>query len=267
MTDEVFSFQAGSAPLLVSVPHDGRSLAPGMAERLTAAGAALPDTDWHVAELYASVRELGAHVLVAKYSRYVVDLNRPADDAALYPGQLSTGLCPQETFAGDAIYRDGDEPRAAEIEARKSAYWHPYHAKIAATLESIRARHGYALLWDAHSIASVVPRLFDGELPALNLGSNGGDSAAPALVRRVAAAASGKDIVVDGRFKGGYITRHYGRPAAGVHALQLEIAQRCYMDEASRQFDPARAATLMATVRSMLEAYLASAAEAFGRAG
>lgn len=258
MTEPVFDFHAGSGPLLVSVPHDGRLLAPGMAERMTGAGVSLPDTDWHVARLYDFVRELGASLLVARFSRYVVDLNRPADDAALYPGQLSTGLCPRKTFAGEQIYRDEADPAPAEIDARRVAYWQPYHDRITETLAAIRDRHGHALLWDAHSIESVVPRLFDGELAVLNLGSNSGASAGEAIVSRVAAATD--DVVLDGRFRGGHITRHYGRPASGVHALQLEIAQRAYMDEASREYDTRRAEVLQGRIGAMLEAFIAAAA-------
>jgi N-formylglutamate deformylase len=262
MAADVFTYRAGRRPLLVSVPHDGRQLAPGMAERMTDAGRALPDTDWHVARLYEFAAELGASLLVANYSRYVVDLNRPADDAALYPGQLSTGLCPTETFAGEAIYRDASGLPAGEIDARRDRYWRPYHDRIAAALESMREQHGYALLWDAHSIASEVPRLFEGELPVLNVGSNGGASAAAEIVESVsrAAADSGHSFVVDGRFRGGYITRHYGRPEARVHALQLEIAQRGYMDEATCRYDDDKAAALAATVGGMLDACATAAA-------
>ncbi len=256
----VFDFDAGTRPLLVSVPHDGRTLAPGMAERMTDAALGLPDTDWHVAQLYDVVRELGASLLVARYSRYVIDLNRPGDDASLYAGQISTGLCPTGTFAGGPIYRDAMEPAEDETEQRLETYWRPYHAQIADTLATMRERFGYALLWDAHSIASVVPRLFDGVLKPLNLGSNDGMSAAPSIVRAVADAADPSRLVVDGRFKGGHITRHYGRPDTGVHALQLEIAQRAYMDEATLEFDEAKAASLRRDILRMLDAMLASAA-------
>lgn len=257
---EVFDFHAGDSPLLISVPHDGRRLDAGMAERMTAAGRAMPDTDWHVAELYAFARDLGASVIVATYSRYVIDLNRPGDDAALYAGQLATGLCPTETFAGEPLYLDGQEPEASEKARRLSAYWQPYHRHIEVTLDAIRDRFGYALLWDAHSIPSVVPRLFEGELALLNLGSNDGRSAALPIVEAVSAAVdAGLGLVLDGRFRGGHITRHFGRPTAGIHALQLEIAQRGYMDEASRAFDDERAAELRRVIRRMLAAMLDSA--------
>ncbi len=261
---EVFSFDQGDSALLISIPHDGRLLAPGQAERLSASGSALPDTDWHVRRLYAFAADLGATVLAADYSRYVVDLNRPADDAALYPGQLSTGLCPTRTFAGEPIYLAGDEITEEERARRVRAYWRPYHERLRAALDTIRARFGYALLWDAHSIAGEVPLLFDGVLPDLNLGTNDGLSCGPALSDAVAEAAmaSPYSSVVNGRFRGGYITRHYGNPARRVHAIQLELAQRTYMDETCREFDAGRAEELAAVLRRMLDAFITAAVRA-----
>jgi N-formylglutamate amidohydrolase len=257
---EVYSFHQGSSPLLVSIPHDGVHLPPSVRVRMTEAGAALPDTDWHVAELYAFARELGASMLVANYSRYLVDLNRPATDEALYPGQLATGLCPLQTFAGEAIYKSGGVDNG-EVADRIDGYWAPYHEKIDETLQSIRDTYGYALLWDAHSIASVVPRLFDGELPVLNIGTDDGRSCAPTIERSVAdvAAASPYTNIVNGRFQGGYITRHYGDPANSVHAIQLEIAQRAYLDEKTTNFDARKASNLRGTLQPMLETFLKTA--------
>jgi N-formylglutamate amidohydrolase len=259
---EAFTFYEGGSPLLVSVPHDGRDLPGDVRARMTEAGLALPDTDWHVARLYDFVRDLGASLLVARYSRYVVDLNRSADDAALYAGQVATGLCPSLTFAGEAIYRDG-AIGPEETARRVSDYWQPYHAKLAATLADLRARHGYALLWDAHSIASVVPRLFDGRLPALNIGTYGGRSCGEPLAAAVTACAAGSPYshVRDGRFQGGFITRRYGQPANHVHAVQLEIAQRVYMDEASATYDTQKASQLRDTLRNMLETLIKTATE------
>lgn len=258
---EVFDLFMGELPLLISVPHDGRRVPDEIRARMTPAGLALPDTDWHVAELYGFARDIGASMQVAAYSRYVVDLNRPATDDALYPGQLATGLCPQKTFAGDDIYVDAgvtDAERAARI----TQYWHPYHEQLESTLGAIREKHGYALLWDAHSIPSIVPRLFDGELPELNIGTNDGASCAPAIEAAVVAVAAGSphSIAVNGRFKGGYITRQYGDPERGVSAMQLEIAQRAYMDEASTAFDYGRADRLRATLGQLLRAFLSAAA-------
>lgn len=257
-----FAFHAGNRPLLVSVPHDGRRVPPDVWERMTAAGKSLPDTDWHVSRLYDFVRDLGASLLVAEYSRYVVDLNRPASDEALYPGQVSTGVCPEQTFAGDDIYMSGGV-LPGEAGRRIEAFWLPYHARIEETLAEIRAQHGCALLWDAHSIPSSVPRLFDGELPELNIGTFGGRSTLPRVEAGIAAVAEASpfSFVVNGRFQGGYITRHYGDPANGIHAVQLEIAQRAYMDEARGEFDAVKASRLRDTLRQMLESYMKCAAE------
>ena len=253
---DVFNFHEGTSPLLISVPHDGIHVPTDIRARMTDAGAALRDTDWHVAELYSFARELGASMLVANYSRYVVDLNRAATDDVLYPGQVATGLCPLQTFVGEDIY-SGSGVDEDEMRQRVATYWQPYHDRLENALRSLRKKHGRALLWDAHSIASVVPRLFDGELPELNIGTNGGLSCAAAMTQRVAAVAEASpySCVVNGRFKGGYITRHYGNPASGVHAMQLEIAQRVYLNEASATFDARKGSRLRDTLRPMLEAF------------
>ena len=254
---EVFSHLAGDSPLLVSIPHDGRALMPGQEERMTSTGRALPDTDWHVQRLYRFATELGASVVAANYSRYVVDLNRPADDSALYGGQIATGLCPLRTFAGEDIYSFGESVSAEEQSSRVRDYWRPYHDTLQQTISAIRAHFGYALLWDAHSIATEVPLLFDGHLPDLNVGTNGGQTAAPGLETAVMAVAhaSPYSSVLNGRFKGGHITRCYGNPENGVHAIQLELAQHTYMDEKSLEFDEERAPRLRSTIRDMLVAF------------
>ena len=259
---DVFSFHQGDLPLLISVPHDGRNLPQEQRGRMTDAGLELPDTDWHVAELYSFVRELGASMLIANYSRYVVDLNRPADDAAMYEGQVATGLCPQYTFAGEPWYERDAAVTPGDAGRRVDRYWRPYHDKLRATLAEMRGSHGYALLWDAHSIASRVPRLFDGELPVLNLGTYDGQSCDPVISQELLeiAEASPYASVLNGRFKGGYITRHYGDPAANVQAVQLELAQRAYMNEKDRSFDDALASTLRQTLQQLLEAFAARAA-------
>ena len=259
---EIFDVQAGDSPLIVSVPHDGRRLAPGMAERMTAAGLDLPDTDWHVGRLYAFAAAMGATVIAARYSRYVVDLNRPAEDRALYEGQLSTGLCPSRTFGGEEIYQEGDAVTAGEQASRIREYWQPYHDRLAQAIEDVRRRHGVAVLWDAHSIAAEVPSLFEGTLPDLNIGTNGGASCSKACADAVVgvAAASGYTWVINGRFRGGHITRHFGAPADGIHAVQLELAQRSYMDEASREYEASRASRLRDVIRHMLEAAVRAAA-------
>ncbi len=257
---DTFSAHEGNLPLLISVPHDGCHLPEDMRERMTPAGLALPDTDWHVAELYDFARDMGASLQVANYSRYVVDLNRSASDGVLYPGQLVTGLCPLQTFSGDDIYLNGKVGDGERTE-RIANYWQPYHARIASTLATIRAKFGFALLWDAHSIPSVVPRLFDGELPEFNIGTNGGESCVASIGAAVAgvARASSYSTAVNDRFKGGYITRHYGDPGNGIHALQLEIAQRTYMDEQTTVFDAGKAERLGETLRHLLAAFLDAA--------
>jgi N-formylglutamate deformylase len=251
---DVYDFYAGESPLLVSVPHDGRQLPPDLAEQMTEIGLALPDTDWHVARLYSFARELGASLIVARYSRYVVDLNRPAGDEALYPGQLATGLCPRQTFDGRDIYMSDV---AIDIPARVERFWRPYHDKLSRTLADLREAHGRALLWDAHSIASRVPGLFDGELPVLNVGTFDGRSCDESIASAVMLAANNSPYktVRDARFKGGYITRHYGNPANGVQAMQLELAQRAYMDEQTGDYDAAKASQLGDTLRALLAAF------------
>ena len=256
---DVFTLHRGTEPLLLSLPHDGSEIPPSLAARMTGSARAAPDTDWHVSRLYAFARELGASLLVPRFSRYVVDLNRPPDDASLYPGRNTTGLCPATEFSGDPVYREGCEPDRSEVQARVDTYWRPYHQALRSELSRMRAEHGRAVLWEGHSIRGEVPFLFEGRLPDLNLGTAGGASCTPALQSRleaVLAAQDDYDWVANGRFKGGYITRRYGDPAAGVQAVQMETSQRTYMDEASLQYDPGKAARLQPLLRRLLEATL-----------
>ncbi len=255
----VFTLHEGDAPLLVSLPHDGSEIPPALAARMTEGACRAPDTDWHVSRLYAFARELGASVLVPRHSRYVVDLNRPPDDASLYPGQNTTGLCPAVRFSGEPVYREGEAPDPAEVAARVERYWRPYHDALETELRRLRARHGRVVLWEGHSIRGECPFLFEGRLPDLNLGTADGRSCAPALQERLTAVLQGQqryDWVVNGRFKGGYITRHYGDPAHGVDAVQLEISQRLYMDEDSFAWDEARARETPGVLRALLGAAL-----------
>ena len=257
-------FRPGTQPLLISMPHVGTHVPPALAARFTDEARHVPDTDWHLERLYDFADELGASVLVATHSRYVIDLNRPPDGASLYPGQSVTGLCPVDTFDDTPLYADAaDLPDEAEIGARRDAIWHPYHAQLAQELARIKAQHGIAMLWDAHSIRSHVPRFFDGTLPDLNLGTAQGASCDPALAERllaIAKQAPGYTSVLNGRFTGGYITRHHGRPQEGQHAVQLEMTQSSYMQEAL-PFDylPQRAAGVQPHLRRLLEAVLAHA--------
>lgn len=231
---EPFEFTPGSVPLLLSIPHCATQLPPEIAATMTPAALELTDTDWHVDTLYDFAGDMGIGVIRPRYSRYVIDLNRPPDDSELYPGANGTGLCPTTTFANEALYRQGHEPDDAEIARRLDSWWRPYHSKLQSELQRLRERHGVALLFEAHSIASVVPRLFEGQLPDLNVGTADGASCAPALMQQVQTVLDGQSKyshVTNGRFKGGYITRAYGQPEKGVHALQLELAQCNYMDE------------------------------------
>ena len=258
---ELFAAHDGPTPLLISVPHDGHFLPGTIKKRMTPAGRDIPDTDWHVARLYKFSEDLGASMVFASCSRYVVDLNRPPDDAALYEGHVATGICPSQSFAGDDLYNSGEAPDAAEIEERVRNFWRPYHEFVESKLIALQKEFGYALLWDAHSIPSHVPRLFDGELPILNLGTNDNASCAESIAGDVmeVAESSNFSCVANARFKGGYITRHFGEPNNDVHAIQLEIAQRAYMDEEAREFDDALAEKLRVTLRSMIAAFMDSA--------
>ena len=258
MTD-VFTLHRGDAPLLLSLPHDGSLIPPALAQRMVPAARRAPDTDWHVARLYAFARELGASILVPRHSRYVVDLNRPEDDVSLYPGQNTTGLCPIVQFSGEPVYLEGQGPDAAEVASRVDTYWRPYHQSLQSELARIHARHGRAVLWEGHSIRGEVPFLFEGRLPDLNLGTAAGASCSPRLQSRLEAVLASQDEydwVANGRFKGGYITRHYGDPGNGIDAVQLEISQRNYMDETSFDWDEGKAARLQRVLRALLEAAL-----------
>jgi N-formylglutamate amidohydrolase len=230
---EIFRLGRGLSPVILSMPHSGLALPPRLESRMTPAAASLPDTDWHVPKLYEFADDLDCTILQANYSRFVVDLNRPPDDTDLYPGQSGTGLCPEVLFDGSPIYHQGEEPDDEETARRLRQYWRPYHDALLREIERVRSIHGFAILYDCHSIRSKVPRLFEGQLPVMNLGTANGKSCAPELERRVERTmeSSGYSFVVNGRFVGGYITRHYGRPGEHVHALQMEIAQHAYMEE------------------------------------
>lgn len=257
----VFTVEAGEGPLVVSIPHVGTLIPDEIAGRMSEAGRAVPDTDWHLNKLYDFLDELGVPRIASVYSRYVVDLNRASDGAALYPGQRETELCPTTTFDDAPIYKPGEEPGGGEIESRRRDYWQPYHLALAHLLLQAKDRYGFALLWDAHSIRGRVPRFFDGRLPDLNIGNRDGAACAPELLRRLESVArdvggpAGYTHVVNGRFKGGFITRSYGRPEENTHAVQLELVQETYMDETPPwRFDEARAARIRPVLRNMIEA-------------
>ncbi len=229
-----FQFKPGSIPLLVSMPHVGTDIPDEIAARLTPAALPRTDTDWHLEQLYSFLDEMGASTIAARWSRYVIDLNRPPENTNLYPGQDTTGLCPLDTFGSAPLYLEGTQPDEAEVKLRLARHWQPYHSQLRAELERLLALHGKVVLWDAHSIASVVPRFFDGKLPDLNFGTADGKSCAAGMQDAIVNVARGQDdftVAVNGRFKGGHITRFYGQPASNVHAIQLEMCQSVYMNE------------------------------------
>ncbi|MDR0279211.1 MAG: N-formylglutamate deformylase [Paucimonas sp.] len=231
--DKVLNFHQGTLPLLISMPHAGLKLTPAVRDGLVAPARSLPDTDWHIPQLYDFVREMGASVVAAEYSRFVIDLNRPEDDQPLYVG-ATTGLYPATLFDGSPLFEEGRVPSSAERAGYLEGIWRPYHDTLRNELARLKEKFGYALLWDAHSIRSHVPHLFDGKLPDFNLGTFNGASCDPELAERLKAVCAGAPDythVLNGRFKGGHITRHYGDPARDIHAVQLELAQSTYMEE------------------------------------
>ncbi len=259
---ELWSLVRRDGPVMVNVPHAGIDVPDSLASHLTAAARQMPDTDWHVDRLYAPIAAaLDVTLMSATHSRIVVDLNRDPGGNALYPGAANTEICPTSTFHDEPIYLAGTAPDAGGISARVEQYWRPYQAQLAAEIGRIKARHGYCILLDGHSIVSEAPRFFAGRLPDLNLGTADGASCAPSLADAAFAvlrSARGFTAVHNGRFKGGYITRHHGRPSEGVHALQLEMAQSCYMDEQRPfEFQGERAAALTGVLESMLSTLLA----------
>ncbi|MDA0190884.1 MAG: N-formylglutamate deformylase [Proteobacteria bacterium] len=262
MQQDVFALTRGTAPLLVSIPHAGTLIPHELERRMTPAALQRADVDWHLPHLYEFVHAMGATVIAANYARHVIDLNRPPQDESLYPGQDVTGLLPMDTFRKEPLYLPGEAPGAAERDERRERYWRPYHDALRAELDRLRARHGQVLLWDAHSICSVLPRFFEGRLPDLNLGTADGRACAAAVQAAAEApmkAQGGYTHVSNGRFKGGWITRHYGAPQEGVHAIQLELCQCTYMDEIAPF---AYRTDLAARIQPLLQRMVASAVQA-----
>lgn len=257
----------GTEPLIVSIPHAGAAIPNDIADRLTSVWLTRKDTDWHIERLYDFTVNLGATVLCTIVTRTAIDVNRDPSGVSLYPAQATTELCPTTTFDGEPLYKPGEEPTPAEIAERRVRYFDPYHAALKAEIDRLRTIHPQVVLYDCHSIRSVIPRLFDGELPQFNIGTNSGQSCDPTLTATVERVVSdtGLSWVTNGRFKGGYITRQYGNPAGGVHAIQMELAIRGYLREPVRpvdetnwppQYDEAFAAPMKATLRKVLQACL-----------
>jgi len=261
----MFAFTPGTVPLLVSFPHAGTEIPPEIAARMTPEALQRADVDWHLPQLYAFVHAMGASTIAARFARHVIDLNRPPEDTSLYPGQDVTGLLPLDTFRKQPLYLPGQAPDAAEAQERRARYWQPYHDALGAELERLRALHGMVVLWDAHSIASRLPRFFEGKLADLNLGTADSRACAPALQAAAEAAMAAQSAythVSNGRFKGGHITRHYGRPQDGIHALQLEMCQCTYMDEtAPFAYRPDLAAQVQPLLQRMLDAVMDARAQ------
>jgi len=254
-----FELHQGTSPLLVSLPHNGVEIPEAVRAKLKPSAHDAPDTDWFVDRLYVFAKDIGASILKPRYSRYVIDLNRPPDNVSLYPGQNSTGLCPVTAFTGESIYLDGQEPDHNDIVHRRAQYWQPYHSALHAEILRIKQQHGKALLWEGHSIRPELPYLFEGRLPDFNLGTASGVSFPDELlapIEALLAAQSQYSWVSNGRFKGGYITRHYAQPDERTFAIQLELAQSAYMDESMTVFDADKAAPVQALIERMMRAAL-----------
>jgi N-formylglutamate deformylase len=259
--NDVYTLHRGSTALLISFPHVGTAIPPDQQHRYTPRALQVEDTDWFLDRLYGFAAELGATLVVPRHSRYLIDLNRSSDNRPMYPGQNNTELCPTRHFTGEPLYREGQAPDEGEVQRRVQRYWQPYHDALRDELAEMKAAHGHAVLFDAHSIKSELPWLFEGTLPHLNVGTVQGRSCAATLRAAVAAvfeSQTGFSHVVDGRFKGGHITRHFGQPAQGVHTVQLEMCWRAYMDETPPyRWHEARAAQVTPLLRQLVQALLA----------
>jgi N-formylglutamate deformylase len=261
------SVRRGEVPLVVSLPHTGTEIPAEFESRLVSPWLARKDADWWIDRLYDFVTDLGATTVHTAISRTVIDVNRDPSGVSLYPGQATTELCPTTTFDGEPLYKAGGEPDAAEISERRTRYFEPYHATLRSEIDRLRAKHDRIVVYDCHSIRSVIPRLFEGTLPNFNIGTNSGASCDPALTSMIEAICGESEFsrVANGRFKGGYVTRSLGRPEAGVHAIQMELACRGYMQEplgavAEGQwptpYDEAYAAPMRAALTRIIEACL-----------
>ena len=260
MNQPVMTLQRGSTPLLISLPHVGTAIPDALKPLFVERALNVEDTDWHLEPLYAFARDRGAGTMVPHHSRYVIDLNRPPENTPMYAGANNTELCPTRFFTGEPLYHRPFTDEAEEIAQRREDYWRPYHETLDAELARLKREHGHAILWDGHSIKSELPWLFEGRLPDLNLGTASGTSCAASLRRslmNVLEHQTAFSHVTDGRFKGGHITRHYGRPEQGIHAVQLEMCWSCYMAEQPPYvIDPGRANRLRPVLGALLQAAL-----------
>ncbi|HRE22157.1 MAG TPA: N-formylglutamate deformylase [Rhabdaerophilum sp.] len=263
-TSDWLTIRRGKAPLLVSLPHTGTTLPARYEKDFPSLWLARKDADWWIDKLYGFAADLDATIVHTAISRSIIDVNRDPGGVSLYPGQATTELCPTTSFDGETLYRPGAAPDAAEIARRRAIYFDPYHTALSDEIARLRAHHRTIVLYDCHSIRSVIPRLFEGELPQFNIGTNSGASCASSLADGIERLcdASGLSRVTNGRFKGGYITRHHGNPGAGIHAVQMELACRGYMRERPGAvseadwpppYDPAFAAPIRETLRGVIE--------------
>ncbi|MCX8997232.1 N-formylglutamate deformylase [Rhizobiaceae bacterium BDR2-2] len=252
----VFEVEQGTSPVILGLPHTGTEVPPAIWARLNDNGRKLADTDWHIHRLYDGLLS-DATTVRATFHRYVIDANRDPAGGSLYPGQNTTGLIPDTDFDGAAIWKDGSEPNEADIAERLAAFHTPYHAALAAEIARVKALHGFVVLYDCHSIRSHIPFLFEGTLPDFNIGTDGGRTCAPeieAIAVDVTAKAEGYTSILNGRFKGGWTTRHYGRPETGVHAIQMELAQSTHLatEDLPFAYDEAKAERLRAHLKAIL---------------
>lgn len=255
--NDIYKLNTGSSPLLISVPHAGTQIPEALQNLFTPKALQVADTDWYLDTLYDFAIAQGASLIAPQFSRYVIDLNRPPEDAPMYPGVNNTGLCPFTDFEGASIYKEGSAPDAHQIATRRMMFWQPYHAAIEAELARIKSVHGFAVLLDGHSIKSHLPWLFEGQLPDLNIGTANGSSCSKALreaIGRLLESQQDYSHVIDGRFKGGYITRNYGQPDKQIHAIQLEMCWSTYMTEQSPYvIDPQRQLKITALLQQLTQ--------------
>lgn len=247
----------GRVPVLISMPHNGQGIPEDIADKMTAKAKEVPDTDWYKDKLYDFAVAMGAYILKPTYNRYVIDLNRDPKGVDLYPGANSTELCPTTAFDLSSLYLDGYLPDEAEISRRITHYWQPYHSALKETLDDIQHQFGCAVLLEAHSILSHVPRFFDGQLPDFNFGTADGKSCDELLIKNVMALDfSPYSKIANGRFKGGFITREYGKPESNIHALQLELSQITYMNEPSNQYNDDKASQVKPKLKMLVESLI-----------
>jgi formiminoglutamase len=241
----------GDQPIIISIPHAGQRLLASQNEDLIDPRAALDDTDHFVDRLYDFAFDMGISLIRSDMSRLVIDLNRDPEGVSLYPGRSTTGLVPTTDFKGLILYHEGKEPDNLEIRQRLIDYYHPYHEAIRQEINRLRIKFGRVILYDAHSVRSVLPWLFEGGLPLFNIGTNAGSTCSPALTEAVIKVC-GPDSVINGRFKGGYITRHYTNLNNGIETIQMELSKRGYMDEERTLWDDGRALALQKTLKTIM---------------